>query len=168
MFKYSYKEKLEAVMRVVDEGMSARGSAKILGTVQAVVQRWVARYKEFGKEGLILKQGSYTGDFKISVVEYMHDYHLSLFKTAIKFGIPSHTIVGKWERIYYEEGPQALYRDMRGRKSTMSSNKPKKKLKKQIKEDLIAENQRLRIENEYLKKLQALVQKRIAQESKKE
>ncbi|MDD6795560.1 MAG: helix-turn-helix domain-containing protein, partial [Clostridiaceae bacterium] len=141
MFKYSYKEKLEAVMRVVDEGMSARGSAKILGTVQAVVQRWVARYKEFGTEGLILKQGSYTGDFKISVVEYMHDYHLSLFKTAIKFGIPSHTIVGKWERIYYEEGPQALYRDMRGRKSTMSSNKPKKKLKKQIKEDLIAENQ---------------------------
>lgn len=51
MSKYSYEEKLEAVMRVVDEGMSARGSAKILGIVQAVVQRWAARYKEFGTEG---------------------------------------------------------------------------------------------------------------------
>lgn len=45
MPKYSYEEKLEAVLRVVDEGMSAPASAKILGTALAVVQRWVARYK---------------------------------------------------------------------------------------------------------------------------
>ena len=51
----------------------------------------------------------------------------------------------------------------------MNSNKPKKKkLSKQTEEDLIAEVQRLRMENEYLKKLQALVQERIAQENGKE
>ena len=37
----------------------------------------------------------------------------------------------------------------------------KKKLSKEVEEDLIAENQRLRMENAYLKKLQALVQERI-------
>ena len=35
-------------------------------------------------------------------------------------------------------------------------------------EDLIAENQRLRMENEYLKKLSALVRKRMLKEEKKQ
>ena len=48
----------------------------------------------------------------------------------------------------------------------MSSEKPKKpKLSKETEEDLIAEVQRLRMENEYLKKLNALVQQRIAREN---
>ena len=166
MAKYSYEEKLEAVLRVVDDGMSVQASAKILGTAKSQVQRWVSRYTLFGVEGLLLKHGSYDGDFKVSVIEYMHDNHLSLFQTAVRFGIPTDVTVGKWERIYYEEGPEGLYRDNRGRKSKMSSDKPKKKkLRKETEEDLIAEVQRLRMENDYLKKLQALVQERIAREN---
>lgn len=50
----------------------------------------------------------------------------------------------------------------------MSSTKPKKKiLNNETKEDLIAEVQRLRMENEYLKKLQALVQERVSREDGK-
>ena len=166
MSKYSYEEKLEAVLRVIEDGMSVKESAHILGTNIAPVQRWVARYRQFGPEGLLLKHGTYDGAFKVSVVEYMHENHLSLFQTAVKFGIPQDHTVGKWERIYYEKGPQGLYRDNRGRKSKMSSDKPKKKkLDKQTEEDLIAEVQRLRMENEYLKKLNALVQERIAREN---
>ena len=169
MSKFSQQEKLEADLRVVEDGMSAQASAKILGTAKVIVQRWVARYKQFGPEGLLLKHGSYDGAFKVSVIEYMHDNHLSLFQTAVKFGIPTDATVGKWERIYYEEGPQGLYRDNRKKKTKMSSNNPKKKkLDKQTEEDLIAEVQRLRMENEYLKKLNALVQERIAQENGKE
>ena len=169
MSKYSYEEKLEAVMRCLENGMSAKASGKILGACQSNVQRWVARYNHFGPEGLLMKNGSYDGAFKNSVIEYMHENHLSLFNTAVKFGIPSDTTVGKWERIYYEEGPQGLYRDNRGRKSMMNSDKPrKKKMNKETKEDLIAEVQRLRMENEYLKKLNALVQERIIRENGKE
>ena len=169
MAKYSYEERLEAVLRVVEEGMSVKASAKILGTAYEHVRRWVKRYEQFGPEGLLLKPRSYDGSFKISVIEYMHENHLSLSQAAVKFGIPNDTTVGKWERIYYEEGPQALYRDNRGRKTKMSSDKPrKKKLNKETEEDLIAEVQRLRMENEYLKKLNALVQERIARENGKE
>ena len=52
-------------------------------------------------------------------------------------------------------------------KKNMSSEPRKKKLSKEVEEDLISENQRLRMENEYLKKLNALVQERIKRENKK-
>ena len=50
----------------------------------------------------------------------------------------------------------------------MSSKPKKKKIDKEVEEDLIEEVQRLRMENEYLKKLKALVQERIKRENKKE
>ena len=71
----------------------------------------------------------------------------------------------KWERIYLTEGQKGFMEEKRGRNS---KGRPRKKLlDKQSEEDLIAENQRLRMENEYLKKLNALVQERIERERKK-
>ena len=167
MSKYSYEEKLEAVLRVIDDGMSAKQSGHILGTSESPVRRWVERYRQFGPEGLLLKHGTYDGKFKISVIEYMHENHLSLFQTAVKFGIPTDSTVGKWERIYYEEGPDALLEERRGRKDMgkKKSSKPKKNVNEN--EDLLAEVQRLRMENEYLKKLNALVLEREKSEQKK-
>ena len=51
------------------------------------------------------------------------------------------------------------------KKETVTQNK---ELSEATKEDLIAEIQRLRMENEYLKKLRALVQERINRENGKE
>ena len=72
MSKYSYEEKLEAVLRVIEEGMSYEISAKVLGTAQSHVQRWVKRYDNYGPEGLLLHNGTYTGEFKQHVIQYMH------------------------------------------------------------------------------------------------
>ena len=58
-----------------------------------------------------------------------------------------------WERIYITEGPEGFSVERRGRSST---GRPRK-LPKEIEEDLLAEVQRLRAENDYLKNLQALV-----------
>lgn len=65
------------------------------------------------------------------------------------------------ERIYLEEGEVGFMEEKRGRNS---KGRPRKKpLDKKVEEDLIAENQRLRMELEYLKKLSALV---LAEEQK--
>ena len=71
--------------------------------------------------------------------------------------------VAAWERIYLEEGPEGLYIERRGRSS---KGRPPKKLKPEVEEDLLAEVQRLRAENDYLKKLNALVAERVRQEKK--
>ena len=94
----------------------------------------------------------YTGEFKQMVVETMRKEKLSQYQVSDRFLVSRHA-VQQWERIYLEEGPEGLYIERRGRKST---GRPKK-LKSEVEEDLIAEVQRLRAENAYLKKLRALV-----------
>ena len=101
----------------------------------------------------------YTPEFKIKVVETMHREKLSYRETARQFDI-SNSRVTAWERIYLEEGAEGLYAERRGRKSTGRPPKIKKE------ENLIAEVQRLRAENAYLKKLNALVAERVRQEKK--
>ena len=104
----------------------------------------------------------YTPEFKIKVVETMRDEKLSYKEAARQFDVSFDTVVAKWERIYLEEGKEGFYIERRGRKST---GRPAK-IKKDIEEDLIAEVQRLRAENAYLKKLNALVSERVRQEKK--
>jgi len=168
MSKYSNEFKLEVVKYYLEGHHSRAGTARKFGMPSSTpLKEWIKKYQEHGPEGLIKQQkSSYSGEFKQNVVEYMHDNHLSATQTAIHFRLQT-PIVLKWERIYYEEGPQGLYKERRGRSRNMESKPKKKKLDKQVEEDLIAENQRLKMENEYLKKLNALVQERIKRENRK-
>ena len=104
----------------------------------------------------------YTGEFKQQVIETMRNEKLSCMETAERFGL-RHKRVQDWERIYLTEGPEGLYVDHRGRGST---GRPRK-LPKEVEEDLLAENQRLKAELAYLKKLQALVSEREQRQKKR-
>ena len=101
----------------------------------------------------------------------MREHHLGYCETARKYNIGDpklggavHTIQ-RWERIFLEEGAKGLMKERRGRGNPLSDKKRGRqpKLDKKVEEDLIAENQRLRMEIEYLKKLSALV---LAEERK--
>ena len=96
----------------------------------------------------------YTPEFKRMVVETIEKENLSIRAAMQEFGINDHKIIERWERIYLEEGPEGLAIERRGRSS---KDRPPKQLPKQVEEDLLAEVQRLRAENDYLKNLQALV-----------
>ena len=96
----------------------------------------------------------YTPEFKKLVVETMQKEKLSYHETARRFDVSSDTRIRDWERIYLTEGPEGFAIERRGRGS---KSRPPKQLPKRVEEDLLAEVQRLRAENEYLKNLQALV-----------
>ena len=167
MTKYSSEFKLKVVKYCVEDNHSMCSAARKFGIPSSTpLKEWIRKYKEHGTEGLIKQQkSSYSGEFKQNVVEYMHNNHLSATETAVHFRLQTSVVI-KWKHIYYEEGPQSFYKEQRGRSKDMSS-KSKKKLSKEVEEDLVTENQRLRMENEYLKKLNALVQERIKRENKK-
>ena len=116
----------------------------------------------------IAKQKNYSAEFKIRVILDMREHHLGYCETARKYdlgdpkkGTCVHTLQ-RWERIFLEEGAEGLMKERRGKSYGSKKGRPPK-LDKKVEEDLIAENQRLRMEIEYLKKLSALV---LAEEQK--
>ncbi len=106
----------------------------------------------------------YTPEFKQMVVETMMRNKLSYCEVARQFDVSNHHRVADWERIYLMEGPEGLYIERRGRGS---KGRPTK-FPKEVQEDLLKEVQRLRAENAYLKKLQALVLEEDRHQSKKQ
>ena len=106
----------------------------------------------------------YTPEFKKMVVETMRKEKLSYCETARQFEISDHKRVAAWERIYLTEGPEGFAIERRG---CGSKSRPPKQLPKGVEEDLLAEVQRLRAENEYLKNLQALVSEDERRQHKK-
>ena len=118
------------------------------------------------------KNKTYSAEFKIGVIMDMREHHLGYRETARKYWEVSRgqdlnymNTVKRWERIYLEEGAEGLMKERRGRACAADGTRKGRppKLDKKVEEDLIAENQRLRMEIEYLKKLSALV---LAEERK--
>ena len=117
------------------------------------------------------KNKKYSSEFKISVILDMREHRLGYRETARKYKLTvtseasAADMVQRWERIYLEEGAEGLMKERRGRACKTSGTRKGRppKLDKKVEEDLIAENQRLRMEIEYLKKLSALV---LAEEQK--
>ena len=127
-----------------------------------------------GKTGR--KNKTYSTEFKVNVIMDMREHHMGYRETARKYSLvrqseaSAASMVQRWERVFLEEGAEGLMKERRGRASKVdgiAKGRPPK-LDKKIEEDLIAENQRLRMENEYLKKLSALVRKRMLKEEKKQ
>ena len=124
------------------------------------------------KKGQVFKK--YSLEFKLSVILDMRENNLAYKETVRKYSLGkiesggARQMLQRWERKYLEEGYEGLMKDNRGRPSLTGKKRGRPpKLDKKVEEDLIAENQRLRMENEYLKKLNALVQERIKRESGK-
>ena len=127
----------------------------------------MAREKKFNTK--------YSPEFKLSVILDMREHNLGYKETARKYGLVKQSFGGalmtlhRWECIYLEEGAEGFMVERRGRGS---KGRPRKKpLPTEVENDLISENQRLKerleyleMENEYLKKLDALIR---AEEQKK-
>ena len=117
------------------------------------------------------KNKTYSPKFKIGVIMDMREHFLAYRETVRKYwGTKSRTEEDKylktlkgWERIFLEEGAEGLMKERRGKSNTSGRRGRPPKLDSKVEKDLIAENQRLRMEIEYLKKLSALV---LAEEQK--
>jgi transposase len=166
--KYSIKQKEKVVRSILSGQRSITGASNELGCMRSAIKRWIEQYNRHGVTGFKLNNGNYDSWFKLQVVHYYLKKGVSLNQTASYFKIPNEGIISQWVRIYKQSGALWLSPRPRGRKRTSMAQKSKKKINPPtdpITEKLAAlqkENDYLRAENAFLKKLEALVQEEEA------
>ena len=162
--KYDYAFKLECVELVLKKHYSKGYVSKLKQISRSNLQKWVSFYKTYGEVGLFPRiNQSYSVGFKIKVLKTLEKKSLPLLAAAVMFNIPDLAIILKWKKDFVTFGVEGLQPKQRGRPISMSDYKRKKsKSDKPLtrEEELLKENERLRCENELLKKLQALIQAR--------
>ena len=159
MTKYSKEERIEAA-KAVEAGESIAGAARRYGIDKRVVSRDVRMIEARGEKGLRGPTRRWTAAEKYYILEYMHANELTRLDTGIRFGIKGTATIWNWEQRYLKNGIKGLEDKKKGRKPKA----PKPKPPKTREEELLERIAYLEAENEYLKKLNALVAERERQE----
>ncbi len=174
MAKYSEQLKLKLVKQYAAGSAGVEILARRYGVSRSVLQLWIAAYEQHGRDGLRKKFSHYDAQFRMSVLTYMWQKDLPYRQVAVVFGIRSPGCIAQWERKYHSGGIDALTPRPRGRRKTMTQPVPDKPTEQRTpdqrtREQLLKENEYLRAEVAYLKKLDALLQakKQGAQKKKR-
>lgn len=101
----------------------------------------------------------YDGYFKLEVLNWKKQHGASYSQTALHFNISNHGTIANWQKKLKERGMETLY-TRRGRANHMTTNNRQARQQLSELERLKAENRDLKVENEYLNKLGALVRRR--------
>jgi transposase len=161
MTKHDEQLKLLVVQEFEASGLGSRAVGCRHGVDEGTVRAWVARYRQHGVLGLRKKCSHYGAEFKLSVLQRMWREDLSCRHVAALFNLGGHPVVALWERQYHA----GTLEPRRGRPRTMKTpppTPPPEPEDTRTLKDLRKENERLRAEVAYLKKLDALIQAKQA------
>ena len=170
MKKYQTEFKLEIVKRF----LAGEGGPKLLSRQWSVpeekIRTWVSHYRLHGMNGLSPKRSAYSEEFKLQVLSHQDRERLSSRQVAAIYNIRNPNQLVVWRRNLGQSVMQAVENSKKGH-PTM---KPKRRCPTPPStatadsHALLEENQRLRAEVAYLKKLQALIRaKRSAAPTKR-
>lgn len=161
MAKFSDDLKLNVVKDYQDGHLGIRSLAEKYGISKSEVGRWIQLYERFGSGGLVSKKykQTYSFQFKLDVLRFIERTGSSEMEAALHFGMKNPSRITAWKKAFREGGAEGL--DRRKGRPPMSGTSKRRK-NKQIKEKemtskqkLERENELLRLEVEYLKKLRA-------------
>ncbi|WYW08004.1 IS3 family transposase [Fusobacterium nucleatum] len=169
MSKLTREEKIEIFERR-KMGETISSLAKAFNIRESNIKYLIALIKKYGYN--ILREDKnrvYSKDFKLQAINRILINHESINSVAIDIGLTSNGILHNWLSKFKENGYNVVEKK-KGRKPK-SMTKPKKNDKelsekekiKKLEDEIIY----LKAENEYLKKLRALVQERELKEKKK-
>ena len=167
--KLTREDKIEIYERRKN-GETISSLAKAFDVYKSTIEYLIALIKKHGYDILRdAKNRVYSKDFKLQTINRVLVNHESPRQVAIDIGLASNGILHNWLSKFKENGYNVIEKK-KGRKSK-SMTKPKKSDKillekdkiKQLEDEIIY----LKAENEYLKKLRALVQERELKEKKK-
>lgn len=164
MARITLEQKLDAIFRVEKGDESITSIAKSLQlTNTELIHFWIEKYHFHGPESLEKNYTRYSFEDKLYILNYMNENGLSSIETAVHFNLSTPGTIRKWRISLGNESVDSLILKEKGQTKLKKDNP--KKAKNQIFEEgslkaLQAENERLRMENAFLKKLNALVQEK--------
>lgn len=171
MKKYSTEFKLEVVQSFRAGDGGARLLARRWSLPEEKIRTWVSHYRLHGIDGLRPKRGAYSVQFKLQVLSHQDREQLSSRQVAAIYDIRNSNQVVVWRRSLDQGGVEALVSKKQGRPN-MKQERRCPALPNPVVSDsaqaLREENERLRAEVAYLRKLQALIRlKRSAAPTKR-
>jgi transposase len=165
MTKYSLETKLEAVYDYLDSTESIRDIAQKYNVSKSLLNIWVTKFRQHGLAAFQKTYTNYSVEFKMDVLNYINDMGASIEEATSVFNIPTSSTVWKWKHLFDMKGIDALQPTAKGRPS-MKKEPKKNQPAEGTEEALRTEIERLRMENAYLKKLQALIQEKARSQNK--
>lgn len=171
MSKYSVQFKKRVAVLYLSGRLSADQVAEQMCVLDSDVRQWAARYQAHGMAGLEKKYTTYSVAFKVKVLAQMDAEGLSGRAAAALFNIRADGMITRWRRAYDSGGIEALKPRPKGRPPAMKLKppvKPESTEETPTVKQLLKENEYLRAEVAYLKKLDALIQaKKLAAPKKR-
>lgn len=166
MAKYTDEFKLQIVQYYL-QGNGLRQTAKQFGLHHSTVLRWTSRYLLHGEDGIKRRRGkqNYSVDFKLNAIKMAIDGGLSQNAICAQLNLPADSLLIQWLKRYRQYGVDGLTPTSKGR-SKMKPPKTNKADHLKTKEELLAELQYLRMEMAVIKKLDALIREKEAQQKK--
>lgn len=158
MTKYDEQFKLKAVRRYLAGKHGYREVARLFGVEHSMLRRWVCSYAQHGAAGLVKKFSHYDAAFKQGVLERIERDGLSDRQAAALYDIRHPGSIGIWRAQYDAGGVDALASQSKRRRTMPHKYPPAPVSKDMTVEQMQEELAYLRAENDYLKKLKALIQ----------
>lgn len=169
--KFTIEDKLK-IIELREQGMGYSAIAKQFDVQYSTIRRMLSRYELHGLEGIKhpFKNRKYSAEFKLEVINraYQGESKSSL---SFEYNLPGECIIISWMKKYEELGYNGLEGRPRGRLKIMTKeekkNTPLTNEEREEFDQLKKKLEYLEMENEVLKKLDALVKERLKQQGKK-
>ncbi|MED3692136.1 IS3 family transposase [Peribacillus butanolivorans] len=162
MAKFTNEEKISAVKQYLKGNDGYQTIAQEIGVHFSKLQFWVRKYEYHDEKAFSKSYTNYSVQYKLDVLKYMNEKGTSIFETAAIFNLPSDSTLWKWQHLFKTQGLAALKPKKKGRLPMKNENQKSSKKPALVEgslEALKAENDRLRMENAYFKKVECLSSK---------
>jgi transposase len=158
--KYSDDLKIMVVREYQEGKLGIRLLARKYGIKsKSAVDRWIKVYEKMGADGLKGKNyyENYSVQFKLDVLSFIMRTGSSETDTALYFGITNPTTISRWKKDFLEGriGGLKKYKGCPTMSNNNNNNNKKTPKEMTYEQKLERENELLRLEVEYLKKLRA-------------
>jgi transposase len=168
MSKYNREFKLRIAKQCI-HNESSLGLSKRLGIPDRYIRYWAQVYRYHGEDAFTQLPTPFSSQEKYRILKQMRQNHWSISYTSVVHNMTTVSTIYQWQKQFEQFGLTGLEPKKRGRK--VSKNESQETLKSTTQmslEELREELEYRRAENAYLKKLDALLQKKEQQAKKKQ